>query len=190
MITLRRIPLVLAAILVGYLLLLACYKIGYVSIAGAAPTGGAAATEGAPYRVLYAQADLPDAGVDVPPSGSGSSTTPAPAPPADQLHNPLTDPRAAWDDVKAAKKIGWPLALLAGLIMVARALGYAGDRWPKFKAFAKLGGITGTIVAGVSACGAAAFNTLALGGTWFAVAAAAVGAFFALLHPNPPKTLA
>ena len=48
------------------------------------------------------------------------------AAPADQLHDPATSPLEAWDDLKAARKVGWPLALLAAAIMLARGLGTVG----------------------------------------------------------------
>jgi hypothetical protein len=111
--------------------------------------------------------------------GSGSSVTPA-----DQLHDPVVDPLGALDDVRAAKKIGWPLALLAGLVMVVRGLQTAASRWPSVGALAWLGtGVRAVVLAGVATVSAAAYNSLALGGTWFAVAVAAVGAALWLLAP-------
>jgi len=145
--------------------------------------GAAHAENAVPGRVLIAQAAIPDAAPMTAPA-----IQPATPKPADALHNPVTEPRASWDDVDAArKKAGWPLAVLASLIMLARGLGYAGDRWSQVKVLSPLGGLAGTVIAGAGAVGAAGFDVLADGGSWFAVAVAALGAFFLLLHPNPPK---
>lgn len=120
-------------------------------------------------------------------SGSGSSS-PAPViAPADKLRDPVSDPVGAFDDVRAARKLGWPLALLAVLIMVARGLQSAGQRWPNSRWLSWLNtGARAFVIAGAATVAAASFNTLALGGTWFAVAMAAVGAALALLAPKPP----
>ncbi|MEO7895901.1 MAG: hypothetical protein ABIR65_01260 [Pseudolysinimonas sp.] len=106
------------------------------------------------------------------------------ATPADALHDPLVAPAAAFDDVRAAQKIGWPLAVLAVLVMLSRVLGGAGTRWsvPWLAWLAK--GTAAFVVGGLGSVSAAAFNALALGGTWFAVVAAAVGAGLALTSPT------
>lgn len=143
---------------------------------------------GSLYDVGRAQADnvaLADAGATAitdagAGSGSGSAT------PADKLHDPVAEPMAAFDDVVAMKKIGWPLALLGALIMLARGVQSAAKRWPTVKALAWLGtGVRAFVIAGVITVSTASFNALATGGTWFAVAMAAFGAFLALLAPAP-----
>lgn len=118
--------------------------------------------------------------------GSDSSSAPVLAP-ADKLHDPVLAPLEAMDDARAMQKLGWPLALLASLIMVARGLASAGKRWPSVRWLAWLNtGVRAFAIAGVATVAAAAFNTLALGGTWFAVAMAAAGAGLAMLVPSPP----
>lgn len=83
--------------------------------------------------------------------------------PADALHDPLSAPGAAFDDLKAAQKLGWGLAVLAGLTMLSRVLGRFGG-WFKFLAEGKLAlaiGATGMFAA-------TAYNAAVLGGSWFA----------------------
>jgi len=113
--------------------------------------------------------------LDAAPS-SGSAATPAPAP-HDQLHDPLSDPAATFDDVKAAKRQGWPLAILAvGVILlrIAERLGLIAKRKTAH-----------TVILGALAIAAAAFDTLVLGGTWMSALYAGVGAFFLATHPGP-----
>lgn len=112
--------------------------------------------------------------------GSGSAVAPA-----DVLHDPVTDPVAAFDDARAAQKIGWPLALLACLIMVARAAQTAGKRWSWAWLKWLNTGVRAFVIAGVITVGSAAFNTLALGGTWYAVGLAAAVALLAVITPAP-----
>lgn len=118
-------------------------------------------------------------------AGSGSGSGSAVPAPADQLHNPVDAPVAAYDDFKAAQKIGWPLALLAALVMLTRGIATAATRWSISWLAWLAKGAAATAISGAGAIGAAAFNTLALGGTWFAVAVAAMGALLALMTPKP-----
>jgi hypothetical protein len=122
-----------------------------------------------------------DAGIG---SGSGS-TEPAPPKPSDSLDNPVDDPVAAWNDLKAAKKLGWAAAILAGLVMAAAGLARAGERWPssRFLAWFIEHKTVIFVVSGVGAVSAAAFNTLVLGGTMMAVVFAAAGAALAMMTP-------
>lgn len=116
--------------------------------------------------------------------GPAGAASPAPAPkPSDQLDDPLAAPGDAYADLVAAKRSGgWALALLAGLVMLTRTLarlpGAVGAWWRV--------GARATGLASAGAIGAAAFDALALGGTWIAVLFAAAGAGFALLAPVPP----
>lgn len=107
------------------------------------------------------------------PTGSGSSVTAAPS--ADQLHDPLVDPVGAYDDVKAARRVGWAAALFAGLSMLVLAVGTVGRN---VKALSWLGSGKAAIVVGlIGALAAAAYNAAAAGGTWLAMLfAAAMGA--------------
>ena len=112
-------------------------------------------------------------------AGAGS----AEAPPSTTIDDPIVAPSAAWDDLKAARKTSWPLAVLAGLIMLARLAGSAGS---KMKALAWLGkGKAAFAAAGVLAVATAAFDVLALGGSWVSVLTAAAAAGFALMVPTP-----
>ena len=101
-------------------------------------------------------------------SGSGSVTIPVPTP-ADQLDNPLTNPVAAYDDLKAAKRIGWGVLVLAVLVMASRLLGMLGGVF----AFLKKGRVS-LVVAAVGTFAVTAYNALLLGGTWMAAVAAAI----------------
>lgn len=107
--------------------------------------------------ILLAQADTADAGVEAAPS------SPAPA---DKLHDPIAAPKAAWDDVKAAKKMGWPVLVFAVLVMLAKLLGRA----KKYKLLAALGkGKVAVVVGAVGALGTACYNAAAEGGAWSAM---------------------
>lgn len=120
--------------------------------------------------------------------GAGSASAPAPA---DSLANPIDDPVEAYSDLKAAKKQGWAFAIIAGIVMLCAAIGRAAVKWPTWpvlnwinkhkKALIVVGG------AGVTAT--AAFNALALGGSPFAIAAAAGAALLAFVQsaPSEPK---
>jgi hypothetical protein len=125
---------------------------------------------------------------DTPPSliaGSASSSSgSAIASPADQLHDAIAQPTAAFDDVKAAEKLGWPVALLAAVILLGRGAGQLGRKLSWLAWLNK--GKAAVITAGIVTVAIAAFNAIALGGTWFAAAMAAASAGFALLHPVAP----
>jgi len=123
-----------------------------------------------------------DAGVALdagPGSGSGSAIQ------ADDLDDPVLAPAAAFDDAKALHKIGWPLLLLGCLIMLTKGLRSAGKKWPWAWLSWINAGYRATALAGALTVGSAAFNTLALGGTWFAVLVAAGGALLMLFQPTP-----
>lgn len=106
--------------------------------------------------------------------------------PADQLHDPTSDPVAAFDDLKAAKKLGWPALVFAIVLIAARVAAKLGK---SVSFLAKLGtGRVAVYVAGAAAVAVAGYNAAALGGSAIAIAAAALMAAFALLDPEaPPK---
>ena len=104
--------------------------------------------------------------------------------PADALHDPLTAaPLDTWADLARAKSAGgWALALVAGLVMLARAA----TRIPGAIGMWLGTGRRATIVAGVAAVAVAAYDVLAAGGTWAAVLLAVIGAALAAMHPAAP----
>lgn len=111
------------------------------------------------------------------PVGSGSAVAlnagSASATPADKLHDPTSSPAASWDDVKVAKKVGWPLAVFAVLVMLARLVGKLGG---KVSWLAK--GKAAVIVGAVGAIAASCYNAAADGGAWTATLMAGAGALF------------
>lgn len=138
---------------------------------------------------VYAFADVgPLAGTHAPIAGVGSGAAaplarpPAPvivAPPADSHAlpppataipaDPLAQPQAAFDELQAAKKLGWPILVLVVLIIASRLLARLGG------VFTFLGtGKASLVIAGVGAVALAAYNAIALGGTWLAAGMAAM----------------
>jgi hypothetical protein len=111
-------------------------------------------------------------------AGSGSAITS----PADQLPDVVAHPAQAFDAEKAAYKLGWPLAVLAAIIMLGRGAGLLGRQFSWLAWIGK--GKAAVITAGAVTVSIAAFNSLALGGTWYAALIAAVGVGFALLQPH------
>lgn len=97
---------------------------------------------------------------------AGSASAPAPA---DKLHDPLSSPQGAIDDVKAAKKIGWGVGLLAILVLASRIAARAGG------VFSFLGkGKAALVIGAGAAVSATAYNAAAERGSWFAVLLAAI----------------
>lgn len=95
--------------------------------------------------------------------------------------DPVVDPAAAFDSFRALYKIGWPITVIAGIAVLARLLG----RFvPKFKF---LSGKPAAVIAVVAAVGAAAFDVLALGGSWGSVVMAAITSLLTLWNPAPVK---
>jgi hypothetical protein len=121
-----------------------------------------------------------DSGSAVSSSSPPATSAPAAAP-ADKLHDPVTQPAQALDDVVAAKKLGWPLFVLACLLLGARAAGELGKSVSWLAWLSK--GRAAFVVAGAATVAAACFNTVALGGHGMAILAAAAGAALALLRP-------
>lgn len=99
-------------------------------------------------------------------TGSGSAVVTAPA---DQLADPLKEPGEAISDLKSAKRDGWAIAVLAGAVMAARLLGRLGGRFKKLSE-----GKVALVIGAVTAMLVSAYNALALGGSWGAVAMAAI----------------
>lgn len=128
--------------------------------------------------VAQAHADAGVAVIDAGGSGSGSGVTA----PSAALHDPLEQPAAAWDDVKAARKTSWPLAVLAGAILLLRLAAGAAKRFAWLSFLSK--GKTAFGIAAGATVAAAAFDVLALGGSWVSVLTAAGAAVFALWKPT------
>jgi len=128
-------------------------KIAVIALLAAfAATFGAAAIS---YRIAHAD----DAGV------VEAASTPTAAP-ADKLHDPVSSPAAAWDDVKAAKKVGWSVLVFAVLVMLAKLA----SRAKGIKIFAVLGkGKVAVVVGAVGALAASCYNAAAEGGAWTAM---------------------
>lgn len=111
---------------------------------------------------------------------------PAPAP-HDSIDNPLTSPVAAWDDLKAAKKVSWPMLIWAALAMLGKALAYGAEKFKTWPVIGKLAswlaqGKRAMVVAGLGALGAAGFDVLASGGSWVAALIASGVAIAGTLH--------
>ena len=102
-------------------------------------------------------------------AGPGPARTLATGQPADvppAIDNPVTHPREAFDDLVAAKKIGWPALILVGLTMLL----LAASTWvPWLKQ-----GARAFVVAAATTVLLAAGNTALTGGTWVAIGTAAV----------------
>lgn len=155
-----------------------------------------------------AVADTPDAGAEiaaVPDAGAGSAavtvttTTSTEIKPSDALHNPATDPVAAWSDEKAARKTSWPLAVWAGLAMLGKALAYGAPKLKSVPLIGKLGAWLATgkmamLVAGIGAVGAAGYDVLIGGGSLVAALTASAVAIAGISHsttqPASPPPIA
>lgn len=117
--------------------------------------------DGAP--ILLAQADTSRAPLD-----AGSASAPQPTP-SDTLADPVAAPQQAFDDLKAAKKLGWGLFVLAALVMLCRVLGRLGGMFTRLRT-----GKVALVIGAVGSLAVTAYNALALGGTWMAALAAAI----------------
>lgn len=93
-----------------------------------------------------------------------------------QVDNPVTNPGAAFDDLRAAKKLGWPALVIVALTALFLGLGTA------FPALAK--GTTAFILACGTAGLLAAGNTVLAQGSWMAVATAGLLAGFGVWKAN------
>ncbi len=152
-----------------------------------AATLDAATTPPAPVATVAPTPDAAGSAVLVVPVSPGNTTsTVTTTLTTSTLHDPMLDPTGAFDDIRAAKKVNWPLALLAGLLIILKGMGSASKRWPKAKPLVWLNtGKAAFILAGFLTVGAATFNSLALGGTWFAVMSACAASLFSLMVPTP-----
>ncbi len=137
--------------------------------------------------VLLAQAD-PDAGVVIPPPPADPSQPPAPeVKPSDKLHDPLSEPAATYDDLKAAKKQGWSFAILAGIVILTATFARAAARWPSAFGWAAKHKYVIIVTAGAGSVAAAAYNALVLDGSWMAAVLAAGGVLLSLITAKPAE---
>ena len=140
-------------------------------------------------RSAHADGAPPDAGAIAAGSAGSGGGSAAIAPtdkPSDKLHNPVDDPLASVDDVRKAKSGGgWSLAVLAALVILFHGLAKISTvydvSWLAFLAKGKVA--SGLAILGAGA--AAAFDSLAYGGNWFAVAIAGIGAALLWKDPKP-----
>lgn len=128
--------------------------------------------------VRIAQSDGSGSGSAIGSAGSGSAVaipdgsilvTPAPTP-ADALHDPLKEPAAAIDDVKAAKSLGWPVLVLAVVTLLARLAGSLGKSIPLLAPLGK--GKVALVVGAIAAIGAAGYSAAFGGGSLVTIATA------------------
>lgn len=131
----------------------------------------------APVAITPVFADdvaLQDAGVASAPLDAAAGS--AQATPADKLHDPISDTKAAIDDVKQAKRQGWAMLAFALGVIAAKLLGRA-KKWPKLAVLNK--GRTAVVVGMLCAVVTAGYNALADGGSMYALGYAVVVAAFA-----------
>jgi len=150
-----------------------------IALVGAFHSGGASAE--VPVLVADAGSDASDEApaTRAPAELVAATTTPAADAkvPVDELDDPLENPAAAIDDLKAAKRTGWVIFVFAIVTMVARVLGKLGKR-KELPWLAWLNrGKTAIGIGLVSSLGAAGYNALADGGSYYALAAALVMGF-------------
>lgn len=117
-----------------------------------------------------------DAGIPAPPPTPGDPPPPE-VKPSSTLHDPTTAPVAAWDDAKAARKVGWPALVFALATMLAIAVGTLGKNLKQLAWLNK--GRWAVVVGGVAACGAAGYDAAMGGGSLVALGLALWGAFLA-----------
>ncbi len=127
----------------------------------------------------------PDAGVaPAPTPATTTTTTETPAATVtvtetvvpNVVDNPVTDPAAAFDDVRAATKIGWPAGAIVALAVLFYGLGAAFPSLRKGStAFLLACGTAGLLAAG---------NTVLAHGSWASVVMAAVLAGFGVYQTN------
>lgn len=124
---------------------------------------------------------------------AGSAAPAAVAAPSEAVTNPATSPVAAWDDVKAARKTSWALAVWLVLAMLGKLLAYGRDKvkgWPIVGALASwlAKGKGAMLVAGIGAVGAAGYDALLAGGSWVAALVASGVALAGITHSTTQTT--
>lgn len=155
---------------------------GGSSVVTAGSSEAIATPTAAPADTGSGSSSAPAPAIETP--AAGSAATPAPtAKPSDALHDPVSDPGATLDDVKAAKKYGWGAAGFAVLLVVLKLASKA----KSIGALAWLGkGRVATVVAGATVVLAGCYDTLMQGGSWVATAIAG-GIAFATFYDSTHK---
>lgn len=168
---------------------LAIFAACFVFAAGFPPTVG---------RIVFADSAAPvavdasltpvDAGIAAAPGSASVTVITATTLPVDKLHDPAANPLAAISDVEALKSQGWGLLLVGLLVQLGRivrdtAPELEDEPGPVGRAAMWLAtGRRAVLIAGAIGVASAAFNALALGGSWVAPALAAIGAALAATH--------
>lgn len=128
-------------------------------------------------------------------AGVSASAAAAPAPaehPSDKLHD-ISNPIAAWDDARAAHKVGWPLAVFAVLVMFTKGLAYGKNKLSAVPLLGRLArwlsvGRRAMAVAAVGTFGSAGYDVMIGGGSVVAAMIAGGIAAAGLLSPtHEPK---
>lgn len=143
------------------------------------PEPATVASEGGPYRPLYALAELPPAPV----LAVAAIESPQPS---DSIADPLDNPVEAYSDLKAAKRLGWSALAFAAVLMLCKVAGRA-KSWIGWLGQGK----RPLWIAALTAIATAGYNAAAEGGSPLAIATAALVAFAVAYDANgkaQPKT--
>lgn len=137
--------------------------------------------------LLMLVAEPPALAQPAPGSAEVESGSAAPTKPSDAVVNPVQHPEQAWDNEKAARKVGWPLAIWLGMVMLGKALAYSRDKLKTTPLIGKLAawlakGKGAMILAAIVGVGAAGYNTMMGGGSWVAAIVAAGAAIGGVMH--------
>lgn len=109
---------------------------------------------------------------------------------AADLHDAVSDPQAALDDIAQAKRQGWAVLVLAATTIAARALGEIGKRYGGkvtwLAVFAR--GRVALVAGAIAAVGASCYNAAAIGGSWMTIATTGVVALAAWMNLHADAT--
>ncbi len=138
------------------------------------------------YRLSLSIADAqPGPSLDAGPVTSDIAVKPPESVrPSATIDDPTVAPGAAWDDVKAARKVGWAATGLVAVRMLLFVVAWLGSKkqWKLTEPLRR--NKVAWLVAAVPVVVAAAYDALMLGGSILAALTAAGAAAFAVLDPN------